>query len=226
MASIFRRLFGGRKPAARVRVTSINLKFMGNAHGIDGMDVDTPEFEVTIPFQNKMGSGLLPDNLRGPPLRITRITVAEPFGLISVSPQLPVDVPYMGRTAFRIRIRAPQVTYEGPLSISFGNDAAENITINIKKVTLHYRGRSVELEESSIGASMQKSQLFKESVQLYKVVSFGDTVSRVEVSKPFELVNTDPPLPLKADKKDSYILGMYMKCPDFSYAGDLDITIS
>lgn len=226
MTSVFKRLFGGGKPTARVKVTSINLKFMGNAHGIDGMDVTTPQFDVVIPFQNKMGSGLLPDNLKGPPVRITKITVAEPFALMNVSPALPAEVPYMGKVTFTINIRAPQVTYEGPLSINFGNDATEGITINIKRVMLHYKGRDVELEESSIGASMQKSQLFKESVQLYKVVSFGDSVASVQVSRPFELVSTDPKLPIKADKKDSYILGMYMKCPDFSYAGDLDITIS
>ena len=226
MASILERLFGDKGRAAKVTVTSINLKFMGNSHGLDGMDVDKPEFEVSIPFQNKMGSGLLPDNLKGPPVRISRIKVGEPFALLDVAPKLPVDVPYMDRTVFRLRIKAPGMRYEGPLSVDFGNDAAGSITINIKKVMLHYMGRSVELEESSIGASMQKSQLFKESIQLYKIASFGDRFSSVQVSKPFELVSTDPKLPIVADRKDSYILSMYLKCPDFSYAGDMDITFS
>jgi hypothetical protein len=227
MPSIIERLFGGkRSSAARVTVTSINLKFMGNSHGLDGMEINAPEFDVSIPFQNKMGSGLLPDNLKGPPLRITKIVVGEPFALLDVSPKLPVEVQYMGRIMFKLRIRAPPVTYEGPLSINFGNDSAENITINIKKVMLHYKEKAVELEESSIGASMQKSQLFKESIQLYKIVSLGDAISSVQVSRPFELVSTDPKLPVRADRKDSYILGMYLKCPDFSYAGDLDITFS
>lgn len=219
-------LGGNKKPASKVTITSINLKFMGNAHGLDGMPLDKPEFELDIPFQNKMGSGLLPDNLKGPPIKITKIIVAEPFKLLEVSPPLPIDIEYLGRVIFKMKIKAPDMTYEGPLAINFGNESSDSVVINIKKVMLHYKDRSVELEDSSIGATMQKSQLFKEGIQLYKVVSFGDTVNSVSVSKPFEIVSTDPKLPLKADKKDSYIISIYFKSPDFSYAGDLDINFS
>lgn len=224
MVSFLDRLLGRKKKqGSKVTITSINLKFMGNSHGIDGRSVDGSEFELTLPFQNKVGSGLLPDNLTGPKIVLNQITVGEPFKLLEVSPKLPVEVAYMSKVVFTLKIKVPDMTYEGPMSINFGNEPTNNVTISIKKVTLHHKDRSVELEDSAVTSSMQKSQLFKQNLQLYKVVSFGDTVSRIDVSKPFELVSTDPKLPITADKKDSYIVGLYLKCPDFSYAGDLDI---
>ena len=224
MTSIISRLFGRSKAQTpKVKVTSINIKFMGNSHGLDGRDVEGSELELEVPFQNKMGSGLLPDNLSGPKIVLNTITVGAPFKLLNVFPQLPVSIPYMSRTVFKLKIGVPNMTYEGPLSINFGNEPANNVTISIKKVTLHQGPRAVELEDSGVTSSMQKSQLFKQNIQLYKVASFGDTINGISVSKPFELVSTEPKLPIKADRKDSYIVGLYLKCPDYSYAGDLDI---
>lgn len=222
-------LLGEKKtpsPAKKVTITNISLRFMGKPHGIAGMEVTERVFELHIPFQNKMGSDLLPDNLRGPPIVLNSITVTEPFKLVDVDPKLPVEVPYMSKTRFTLRISAPDMAWEGPLSISFGNEPANNVAINVRRVVLHYEGRSAELEESSIKTSMQKSQLFKQSLQLYQILSLGDTVSKVEVNAPFEIVSTDPKLPIKADKKDSYIMSIYMKCPESSYSGDLDIKFS
>lgn len=224
MVSILGRLFGKKKSGTNITVTSINLRFMGNSHAIDGMHVTEAEFDVNIPFQNKMGSGLLPDNMKGPKMVVSAITVADPFKLVHISPELPVEVEFMSKAMFRIRIRAPNITYEGPLSINFSNEASNSVTISLKKVTLHYKDRDVELEDSAVTSTMQKSQLFMEKIQLYKIISLGDVVNSVEVSRPFEIVSTDPKLPIKADRKDSYIVSLYMKCPDFGYAGDLDIT--
>ena len=224
MVSFLDKLFGKKKEqASRVTITAINIKFMGNSHGLAGRGIDGTDFELTVPFQNKVGSGLLPDNLTGPKMVLNSITVAEPFKLLDVEPKLPVEVAYMSKVVFKLKIKVPDMTYEGPMSINFGNEPTNNVTISIKKVTLHHNGKSVELEDSAVTSSMQKAQLFKQNLQLYKVISYGDTVSKIEVSKPFELISTDPKLPLKADKKDSYIVGLYLKCPDFSYAGDLDI---
>ncbi len=229
MVSIIDRLFGNKKvqtSVKKVTITSINLKFMGNSHGLAGMEVSEPVFELRIPFQNKMGSNLLPDNLKGPKIVLSSVTVGSPFRLVDISPKLPVEVPYMSKTMFTLKIAAPDVTWEGPLSINFGNESANNVTISIKKVTLHHGDKSIELEDSGVTTSMQKSQLFKQNLQIYKVLSLGDTVNKIEVSAPFEIVSTDPKLPIKADKKDSYIISLYMKCPEFSYAGDLDIRFS
>ena len=229
MVSIIDKLFGNKKgtsSAKKVTITSINLKFMGNSHGLAGMEVAEPVFELHIPFQNKMGNGILPDNLKGPKMVLSSITVGAPFKLVDIEPKLPVEVPYMSKTIFTIKIAAPDATWEGPLSINFGNESANNVTVSIKKVTLHYGDKAVELEDSGVTTSMQKSQLFKQGLQLYKIISLGDTVSKIEVNEPFEIVSTEPKLPIKADRKDSYIINIYMKCPEFSYAGDMDIKLS
>lgn len=225
MVSFLDRIFGKKGTelkAAKLTITSINLKFMGNSHGMDGIKTDSSVFDLNVPFQNKMGSNLLPDNLKGPSLTISKITVAEPFKLLDVEPKLPVQVDYMSRTVFKLRIKGPDVTYEGPLSLNFGNETNDNVGINVQKIVLNHNGKKVELEESGVTATMQKSQLFKHSIQLYKILSFGETLNAVEVDRPFELVSTDPKLPIKIDKKDSYIMNFYLKCPDSSYAGNLE----
>ena len=226
LTSFLDRVFRGKKVEAKskITITSINLKFMGNSHGMNGFQTQNSIFDVSIPFQNKMGSNLLPDNLKGPKLRVSKITVAEPFRLLEVDPGLPVDVEYMSRVMFRLRLKGPEVTYEGPLSINFGNESADNVGINVQKIVLHYKDRDVQLEESGVTATMQKGQVFKQSVQLYKILSLGENIKSVEVARPFELVSSDPTLPLTADKKDSYIMGLFIKCPDSSYAGSLEIT--
>ncbi len=210
----------------KVTITGINLKFMGGSHQIKGMEVSSKVFDLRIPFSNKMGNNTLPDNLKGPKMVLSRITVEPPFKLVEVNTQLPVEVEYMSKVVFNLKIEAPDMNWEGPMSVAFGNEATNNVTISIKKVTLHQADKSAELEESGVTTSMQKSQLFKQNIQLYKIASFGDTINKIEVSKPFDLVSTDPKLPITADKKDSYIVSLYMKCPEHSYAGDLDITFS
>ena len=225
--SIIERLFfNSKKRDKKVRITAVNVKFMGVSHALAGLDVAGREAELKIPFQNKMGNNLLPDNLKGPKAEISKISVMPPFTLESVSPALPVQVEFMSRVVFTIRIGVPDMSYEGPLQINFGNEAANSITISIRKVTLHRGDRHVELEESGVTSSMQKSQLFRQNVQAYKILSFGDQVKNIVVNKPFEIVSTDPKLPLVADRKDSYIISLYMKCPEFNYAGDMDINFS
>ncbi len=230
---IIGRLFGSRKGSAasdakvpKITITGVNLKFMGHTHGLAGMTTDDSTFSLDIPFQNKMGSDLLPDNLKGPPIRIGRISVAAPFKLLDVSPALPAEIAFMSKVTFRLKVNGPDVRYEGPLAVDFGNEASDTVNIMIKRVMLHRGDRTEELENSDITANMQKSQVFKQSVQMYKILSLGDTVSRVEVNMPFEVVSTEPKLPVRADRKDSYIISIYMKCPEFSYAGDLDIKFS
>ena len=74
------------KPASQVEITSINLKFMGEMHSIAGKKVNSGIFELTIPFQNKIGSDLLPDMLKGPKLSLAKIDVSPPFQLVDYSP--------------------------------------------------------------------------------------------------------------------------------------------
>ncbi len=214
----------GRDRATAVTITSINLKFMGETHSIGGKKVDSRVFELSIPFQNKIGSDLLPDNLKGPGLSLAKIEVSQPFRLVSSAPGLPLDVDYMSKVVFKLRIEAPEVTYEGPLTINFGNEQKETVNINISRMALMANGSSIELEDSGMAATMQKGQIFKRSVQLYKVLRYRDQVGGIAVSQPFELVSTDPKVPFALDKKDSFIVGLYIKAPSFSYSGALDVT--
>ena len=210
----------------KITITGINLRFMGGSHQIKGMEVDTDTFEIRIPFNNRIGSENLPDNLRGPKIVLSKITVEAPFRIISISPALPAEVEYLGKVVFVLKIAAPDMNWEGPMNVSLTSEPSNNITISIKKVTLHHGDRSVELEDSGVTSAMQKSQTFKQNLQLYKIISFGDEVSKIEVNEPFVVTSTEPALPIKADRKDSYIISLYLKCPEFSYAGDLDIKLS
>lgn len=229
---MFSKLFDsilGRKPEPqkpKVSITSVNLKFMGNLHSLNGINVPSRAFEYRIPFQNKMGSDLLPDNVKGPKVTISTITVSEPFKLLDVSPKLPVSIEYQSKESFTLRIEAPDLAYDGPISINFGNESSDNIALSISKVVLSRNGRTVDLENSELTATMQKNQVFKKEIQLYKILSFNETLSRIEVSKPFELVSVQPQLPILADKKDSYIINLYLKAPKSSYAGSIEIKMS
>jgi hypothetical protein len=220
--SLFFGLFNKNK--AKVTVTSINLRFMGETHSIQGRAVKEKIFQVEIPFQNKIGNDLLPDNLKGPSISLNRLTVAPPFQLVDFDPKLPVEIGYLSRTVFKLRVRAPDVTYEGPLAITFGNELADTVNLNIKAILLNTKGQQLELENSGMIISMQKSQIFKRTVQLFKIMKFGDSIAQISVNKPFELVSTEPTLPLTVNKKDSYILGIFIKAPDYNYAGNLEIT--
>ena len=216
----------GQPARKKVTITGINLRFMGGSHQIKGMEVEADTFEIRIPFNNRIGNENLPDNLKGPKIVLSKITVEPPFRVIEISPALPAEVDYLGKVVFTLKIAAPDMNWEGPMNVSLTSEPSNNITISIKKVTLHHGERLVELEDSGVTSSMQKSQTFKQNLQLYKIISFGDEVNRIEVNEPFAVVSTEPVLPIKADRKDSYIISLYLKCPQFSYAGDLDIKLS
>ncbi|MCL4365289.1 MAG: hypothetical protein M1569_02625 [Candidatus Marsarchaeota archaeon] len=230
MIPIIGRIFGKRETSenlnrqdSRINVTVVNLKFMGNTHGLGGIKSDKPIFELDIPFQNKMGSELLPNNIKGPKIRIDKISVAGPFALLDISPKLPVDVEFMSRAVFRLRIKGPDVRYEGPLSVNFGNDPAGTVNIGIGRIILHHNGKDIELENSQIISNMQRSQVFRQGIQLYRIMSLGDTLNNIAINRPFEVIDTEPKLPVNLNKKDSYIINIFIKAPDVSYSGNLDI---
>ena len=215
-------LFVRGKAGGSTRLTTINIRYMGSVHGMDGFQVSGRVFEVNIPFNNKVND-ILPDNLRGPKLNVNSIKVGEPFKLISITPALPVEIDYMSKAVFKLKIQAPDTPYEGPMSVDFGNDPKDIIHISIQKIMLEYNGSRTELPDSSMIMNLQKNIVFKKEVQLYRIVSYGSRVDSMEISKPFEIVSTDPKLPIVADRKDSYVMGVYIKAPDISYAGELTI---
>lgn len=207
----------------KVILTSINIRFGGHVHGLGGRELESQEFRLDIPFQNRLGNGILPDNLRGPDITISDIRVEKPFELLDTAPRLPVDVAYMKSRIFSLKIKAPAANYSGPLTISFGTESGENIKVDIEKVVLVDGGRSVDLENSTEAMTIRKSQIFRRAIQLYKILSYGRRVNGIEVNRPFSIAETTPKPPFTVDKKDSYIVTLFIKCPDFDYAGPLEI---
>lgn len=213
-----------KKDKPKVSITSINLKFLGDVHNISGKDVSNGVFELEVPFQNRLANDLLPDNLKGPSIRIGKIEIAKPFELVSVTPAPPVEIPYMTKTIFSFKIKTPNQPYSGPMTIDFGKEIKDEINLGIEKIVLEGHGRSVELEDSGKAMRVQKGQVFRKDIQLYKVLSYQDKIERIEVNKPFELMNTEPKVPFTIENKDSYIMALFFKVPDFGYAGKMTIT--
>ncbi len=215
------KLFGRKKFVSTI--TGISIKFLGETHTLPGLEIKNRKFDVSIPFQNKMGSSMLPDMLKVPPLTLEKIAVLPPFKLLGTEPSLPAKVDFMSKIIFKLKLEAPQSGYNGPLSVSFSNSSTDLITLSVNKVTVSSPSESVALDDSAFMLTVQKGQVFKKSMQLFKIYKFMDKVNLIEASKPFEIVNTVPQLPLTLDHKDSYIIDVYLKAPDFSYSGSLEI---
>ena len=223
---MFPKLFGRstKKSPFEIKITSINVRFMGEVHGMRGLASTSKVFDYELPFQNKIGSDLLPDEVKGPPMKVTEIKVKEPFKLLEISPALPISVPYLSKTMLKLRIEGPEVNYEGPLTIEVASDSGDKVSINIQKIMLHNSSSVIELEDSAIIFPMQRGQVFKKDVQLYKILPYKSALNSIEVNEPFRVVSTEPKIPLVLDKKGSYVISIFMKAPDFSYAGILDLT--
>ncbi len=223
---IIGRLKAGRgdgQSGKKVVITSINIKLGVDVHSLGRKELDREVFTLSIPFQNKLGGGILPDNLKGPNMTVSEIKVDQPFELLDVSPVLPVEVGYMSRREFTLRIKAPAMNYEGPMMIRFGTESRDNVSINISRIMLFDGEKKVELESSATDMIIKKSQAFRRDVQLYKILGYGRTVDSIEVVAPFSLVDSDPRVPFKIDRKDSYVATLYIRCPEFNYAGELEI---
>ncbi len=214
-----------KRSKVRVSITNINLKIMGGVHSIGPKEVRERVFSVNVPFTNKSGSDLVPAHFKRPSIRIDRVSITAPFTLVSLAPQLPVEIAYREQVVFKFRIKAPEEQYMGPVTIDFGNNPQDIIHLTVNKITLKSEKRDVDLQDSAFATSVQKNQIFKKDVQLYKALAYGDKVQGVAVNQPFELVGTEPRLPLTVDQQRSYPLTLYLKAPDFSYAGPLEVTL-
>lgn len=217
--------------APTVTITSINIKLHGYAHGINGRVVKERTFTVEIPFTNKTHTDMLTEAAqfkaqKSEPIRIKAIEVAEPFRLVSAEPTVPVEIRPEERALFKLTIGAPAHNYTGPMNINFVSDGVETIHVEISKTVLDAKGAKTEIETSSRILNLPKGQIFAEKVQLYKAFGYGDTVSKIEVGRPFAFVSSDPKLPLKINDPNSCILNIYIQAPSTSYAGTLDIKMS
>lgn len=227
-----RKLFK-RKGDKKVTITSVNIRWMGQMHAMEGFEVETNPFTITIPFQNKTQQDALPfealkEKLKAQekaPIRITGIESSTPFKLISVYPKLPVDVPSSVRVEFKITLQAPDYTYTGPVTISLGSEEAGMIKVQINKVIVTTPMKSVEIENSGVILNMPKGGIFKNSIQMYKAMSYGERVDKVTLEKPFEFVSCDHQIPFTINEPSSYLVTFYIKAPDVDYAGPMEIKL-
>ncbi len=224
ISDILKKITGRPSKPEGVTLTSINLKLGADVHALNGREITEEVFRLDIPFQNKIGSGLLPSHLKGPDMTINDILVEKPFELLESSPKTPLNVPYMASMPFSLRIRAPKGSYSGPLSITFDTDSKDNVNIDVKKMTLIDGQRTADIEDTATNMILKKSQIIRRDIQVYKILKYGRRVEKVEINKPFEVVSTDPATPFTVDRKDSYIIKIFLKCPDFNYAGPMEIT--
>jgi hypothetical protein len=112
------------------------------------------------------------------------------------------------------------------LTISFGSNNVETIHVEITKTILNVNGVKTAIETSSRILNLQKGQIFNEKIQLYKALSYGDSVKSIEIEKPFAFVSSDPKLPVKIDDSNSYLLNIYIQGPEAPYAGAMEIKLS
>lgn len=214
----------GKKGSVSITLTGITLKFGGDHHALAGREIKEQVFPLDIPFQNKMGSGLLPDNLKGPDIRISEIKADLPFELLEVSPHPPVSVPYLSSQMFKLRVKSPSINYTGPLAIAFNTDSKENVNIDVSKLVLVDGKNKAEVEESSNNMILKRSQIIRRDIQVYKILKYGRKVSSLSINKPFEIASSEPAAPFTVDRKDSYVVKVFIKCPDFNYSGPLEIS--
>ena len=216
----------GMGKGEKVRITNVNVYWKGRAHALKGMEVKKGSFNLEIPFSNKSEDLSFLKSAKEPPETISSIEVSSPFKLIGVSPQTPVSVEKGKSVTFIISIESPSYAYNGPLTVKFGSPAVPTIHLEIPKVILVTgKGQNVA-DDTGIVKNIEKGSTIEIPVQLYKGLSYGDSVSSVQVSSPFKLARTDPQLPIKIDDKNSYIARFYVTVPDFSYVGNLEITLS
>jgi hypothetical protein len=224
ITDILKKITGKSAKPQGVILTSINLKLGADVHAINGREITEEVFQLDIPFHNKIGSGLLPSHLKGPDMTINDILIEKPFELLESSPKTPLNVPYMASTPFTLKIRAPKGSYSGPLSITFSTDSKDNVNIDVKKMTLIDGQKTTDIEDTATNMILKKSQIIRRDIQVYKILKYGRVVEKVEINKPFEVVSTDPATPFTVDRKDSYIIKIFLKCPDFNYAGPMEIS--
>lgn len=215
----------------KATITAINLRLHNHVHSMDGLTVNGKRFSIDIPFTNKSHSDMLVDSAafkaeQAKPIMIKSLEIAEPFGLVSVSPATPLEIKADERVIFKLWVEAPDYSYTGPMSVSFVSDAAPTVHIELSKTILVRNGKRTEIVAPLRILNLEKGQIFVEKVQLYRAMSQGDTVEGIEIARPFKIVSCEPKLPLRVKGTKNYAIELYIQAPDASYAGPLEIRLS
>ncbi len=209
----------------RVSVTSLNLKWRGSTHSMGRVAVRDRTFDVTIPFQNKPQDDYSFLKVqKKPPVPVKGISVKQPFKLISVSPQLPIEVAENERVEFKVKVEAPDYAYSGPLEIEMLSDSASDMVhLEISKIVVNVAGTPKDIRESSSIMDVAKGQVFKKSIHLYGIVEIGSEVKRIEISEPFAFVSSDPKIPFRLDNKTGFLMDIFIQAPQQNYGGPLEL---
>ncbi len=204
-------------------ITGISLYWKNSMHGLPGKKLSSPEFELSIPFSNKNYEQLSflkkADNTE----TIQSMEIKEPFKLVGVIPQLPVSVKSGESIEFKIKIKAPDYNYSGPLVIKMISKPSEIVHVELPDIIAISGDKRVKVNEHGEVKSVEKNSNFEVSMQMYRVLTYNDTVTNVTVNKPFEFIGSDPKIPFTIDNKSSYIARFYIKAPEFDYAGNLEL---
>lgn len=224
------KLFNKKPTGIILDITSTNIMWNNSFHTLPGQRTTSNPFTVKIPFTNSNKVNELVKNIfksgEGELIRVNEIVVYKPFELISTTPLVPIDVKPNQRIEFEVTIRGPLQNYSGPLSIKIVPENKELVKIELNKTRLIYKGKISDVDKSELILTLGKGQIFKNTVQMYKGMSYGDSVSNISINKPFELVSTEPNIPFAINDKNSYLVTFYIKAPDTNYAGPLEITLS
>ncbi len=216
-----------------ITITSVNLRWHGQMHAMDGFQSKESRFTIKVPFQNKTSQDKLPfEALRAkfkaeeePPIMINGIQLSDPFKLVSVEPAMPKNVVSGEKVEFVVTVDGPEYAYSGPITVTLSTEEASMIKVQINKVILSTRRKSVEIENSGIILNMPKSGIFKNSIQLYKALSYGDVIDKVTIGKPFEFVESEPKLPFTVNEVSSFLVTFFIKGPEQDYAGPMEVKL-
>ncbi|MCL4389382.1 MAG: hypothetical protein M1528_01650 [Candidatus Marsarchaeota archaeon] len=223
-----------KKRDASVVVTSINLRWKGQMHALGGMQINEKRFTIAIPFQNKTQQdalqqyAALKEKFKAqevPPILISSIQLSDPFKFVSVEPALPITVKSGEKVEMKVTGEAPAYGYSGPITVTLSSSEARMVKIQINKVILTTERKSVEIENSGVILNMPPNGIFKNSIQMYKALSYGDVVTNVIASPPFEFEGAEPKLPFTISEPSSYIVTFFIKAPDVDYAGPMEIKV-
>lgn len=221
-ANLFKR--GGR---TTITISNINIYWKGNIHALPGIVSHERAFKVKVPFKNKKTETLsfLKQQERKPE-RIEKVETSKPFSITGVEPPLPISIPEGESVDIDISVEGPEFNYSGPLTLKLGTTAEEKIHVELPEIFLVKGDKRVRVNEHGEVHNLMKNQVFEVSIQMYKALTFGDKVSVVKTSKPFEFEGTSPQLPFKIDDRSSYVVTFMIKAPDFDYSGPLEIEVS
>lgn len=221
-----KRLFGRKN--AEIEINAVNLRWKGKMHSLPGLSPESRRFKITVPFTNKTeGESAIPGlkMQKEKEETIMTIEVSQPFKLERVAPQLPITIQKGEKVGIEIEMLGPDFAYSGPLTITLGSKAVENIKIEITKQLVRYSGVDTEIPNTAEVLALEKGMIFKKDIQLLKAVSFGTEVKSMGVNDPFRLVSTDPKTPFRITDGNSWIVALYIQAPDFSYAGPFELSI-